>query len=82
MGVLDLDVACCADTVAAIVAAGGGAIVLGANIAERGEVRAAVAQLRAASGPITILVNNAGVTDFTRYVTGQTIGLNGGRVVT
>jgi 2-hydroxycyclohexanecarboxyl-CoA dehydrogenase len=64
IGVLDLDAERCADTVAAIKAAGGEAIALGADISSREEVKAAVAKLRDAFGPITIVVNNAGVTDF------------------
>lgn len=64
VGVLDLDEARCADTVNEIVAAGGKAVALGADISQRGQVRAALAKLRAALGPITILVNNAGMAEF------------------
>jgi len=67
VGVLDLDTARCADTVAAIAADGGRAIALGADIADRGQVRAALDQLCAAFGPVTIAVNNAGVTAFTPF---------------
>jgi 2-hydroxycyclohexanecarboxyl-CoA dehydrogenase len=67
IGVLDLDEARCADTVAAIRQAGGTALALGADVSKREQVFAAVAQLRDALGPITILVNNAGVTDFTPF---------------
>lgn len=67
VGVLDLDEARCADTVAAITAAGGKAIALGADVSNRAQVRAAVEKLRDAMGPVTILVNNAGVTDFTPF---------------
>jgi 2-hydroxycyclohexanecarboxyl-CoA dehydrogenase len=67
VGVLDLDEARCADTVAAIKAAGGTAVALGADVSKRDQVFAAVAQCRDALGPITILVNNAGVTDFTPF---------------
>lgn len=67
VGVLDLDAERCAETVAAINANGGNAIALGADIADRGQVKAAVAKLRDAFGPITIVVNNAGVTDFTPF---------------
>jgi 2-hydroxycyclohexanecarboxyl-CoA dehydrogenase len=67
VGVLDLDEARCADTVAAIKAEGGDAIALGADITNRAEVKAAVAKLRAAFGPVTIVVNNAGVTDFVPF---------------
>lgn len=67
VGVLDLDEARCADTVAAIKAAGGIAMALGADVSNRAQVFAAVAKLRAELGPVTVLVNNAGVTDFTKF---------------
>ncbi|HEX7750980.1 MAG TPA: SDR family NAD(P)-dependent oxidoreductase [Novosphingobium sp.] len=67
VGVLDLDAARCADTVQAIVEAGGKAMALGADVSKREAVFAAVETLRDAFGPITILVNNAGVTDFTPF---------------
>jgi 2-hydroxycyclohexanecarboxyl-CoA dehydrogenase len=67
IGVLDLTADLCADTVAAIDAAGGEAIALGADISDRAQVKAAVAKLREKFGPITILVNNAGVTDFVPF---------------
>lgn len=67
VGVLDLDAERCAETVAAIQAAGGLALALGADVSNRGQVFAAVARLREAFGPVTILVNNAGVTDFTPF---------------
>ena len=60
IGVLDLNEAICAETVAAIKAAGGEAIALGADIADRTQVKAAVAKLRDAFGPVTIVVNNVG----------------------
>lgn len=64
VGVLDLDLAGCEEVVAEIKAAGGKAIALKASIADRGQVSAAVEQLRAAFGPITVLVNNAGISNF------------------
>lgn len=67
VGVLDLDEARCAETVQAIKDAGGEAIALGADVSDRDQVFAAVAKLRDAFGPVTILVNNAGVTDFTPF---------------
>ncbi len=67
IGVLDLNEGICADTVAAIKAAGGEAIALGADITDRAQVKAAVAKLRDAFGPVTIVVNNAGVTDFVQF---------------
>jgi 2-hydroxycyclohexanecarboxyl-CoA dehydrogenase len=67
VGVLDLDEERCAGTVAAIEADGGKVLALGADVSDRGQVQAAVAKLRAAFGPVTIVVNNAGVTDFTPF---------------
>jgi 2-hydroxycyclohexanecarboxyl-CoA dehydrogenase len=67
IGVLDLDAERCAETVAAIKAEGGTAIALAADVSNRAQVFAAVAQLREALGPITTVVNNAGVTDFTPF---------------
>jgi 2-hydroxycyclohexanecarboxyl-CoA dehydrogenase len=67
VGVLDLDEARCAETVQAIKDAGGTAIALGADISSREQAAAAVAKCRDALGPISILVNNAGVTDFTPF---------------
>lgn len=67
IGVLDLDAERCAETVAAIRGAGGLAMALGADVSNREQVFAAVDKLRAEFGPVTILVNNAGVTDFTPF---------------
>jgi 2-hydroxycyclohexanecarboxyl-CoA dehydrogenase len=64
VGVLDLDEARCADTVKEITAAGGKAIALGADITNRAQVQAALAKLRGALGPVTVLVNNAGMSEF------------------
>jgi len=51
----------------AIVEAGGRAIPVVADVAERGQVEAAMAEVRAEFGPITILVNNAGIEEFTPF---------------
>jgi 2-hydroxycyclohexanecarboxyl-CoA dehydrogenase len=67
VGVLDLDEARCASTIAAVEKAGGKAVALGADVSDRGQVKAAVARLRETFGPVTIVVNNAGVTDFTPF---------------
>ncbi|MEO6092171.1 MAG: SDR family NAD(P)-dependent oxidoreductase [Novosphingobium sp.] len=67
IGVLDLDAERCAGTVEAIKSAGGTALALGADVSDVAQVKAAAAQLRDAFGPVTILVNNAGVTDFTPF---------------
>jgi 2-hydroxycyclohexanecarboxyl-CoA dehydrogenase len=68
IGVLDLDADRCAETVATIQANRGDAIALGADVSNRMQVVAAAAKLREAFGPVTILVNNAGVTDFTPFL--------------
>jgi 2-hydroxycyclohexanecarboxyl-CoA dehydrogenase len=62
VGVLDIDLDGCQRVVAEIETAGGKAIALPASIADRGRVTAAVARLREAFGPVTVLVNNAGIT--------------------
>jgi 3-oxoacyl-[acyl-carrier protein] reductase len=61
VAVLDLDEAACADTVAAIAQAGGRAIAVGANVADRAAVTAAVSRVETELGAPTILVNNAGI---------------------
>lgn len=45
--------------------AGGRALAVQADVADRLQVQRAVAQVREALGPITILVNNAGIEEFT-----------------
>ena len=67
IGVLDLDEERCADTLKAIADGGGGAVALAADVSNRQQVRAAVTKLRDTFGPVTIVVNNAGVTDFTPF---------------
>ena len=62
VGVLDIDLDGCQSVVSEIEAAGGKAIALPASIADRGRVTAAVARLRETFGPVTVLVNNAGIT--------------------
>jgi 2-hydroxycyclohexanecarboxyl-CoA dehydrogenase len=62
VGVLDLDLDGCRRVVGEIEAAGGKGLALQASIADRKQVVAAVGQLRAALGPVTVLVNNAGIT--------------------
>lgn len=48
----------------AIIAAGGSAVAVEADVADRAGVDRAVAAVRAALGPITVLVNNAGIEQF------------------
>ncbi|WP_297494222.1 SDR family NAD(P)-dependent oxidoreductase [Acidocella sp.] len=64
VGVLDLSLEGCQLVVDEIVAAGGKAMALAASITDRPGVAAAVAALRAAFGPVTIVVNNAGISNF------------------
>jgi 2-hydroxycyclohexanecarboxyl-CoA dehydrogenase len=67
VGVLDLDAERCAGTVATIKAAGGKAVALGADVSNRAQVKAALATLREQCGPVTIVVNNAGITGFVPF---------------
>jgi len=62
VGVLDINLEGCQTVVGEIEAAGGKALALQASVANRSEVTAAVARLREAFGPVTIVVNNAGIT--------------------
>ena len=64
VGVLDLNLEGCQKVVDEITAAGGKAIALQASIVDRPQVSAAVAKLREAFGPVTIVVNNAGISNF------------------
>lgn len=61
VAVLDLDLAKCAATVAAIKKLGRRAIGVGANVADETAVKIAVAVVAEELGPPTILVNNAGI---------------------
>ena len=67
VGVLDINLEGCESVVSEIEAAGGKAIALQASIADRGQVTAAVTKLRDAFGPVTVLVNNAGITGFVPF---------------
>ncbi len=64
IGVLDLDIESAGKVAAEVEAAGGKAVALSANIADRAQVTAAVDTLREAFGPVTIVVNNAGISNF------------------
>lgn len=59
VGVLDLKPEVADSAVDAISAAGGKAVALVGNVARREDVFSAVMRLRAAFGPVTVLVNNA-----------------------
>jgi 2-hydroxycyclohexanecarboxyl-CoA dehydrogenase len=67
IGVLDILIDDATKVANEIVAAGGKAVPLQASIADREQVQAAVAKLRKALGPVTILVNNAGITGFVPF---------------
>lgn len=62
IGVLDLDLAGATKTAKDIVATGGKAIALQASVTDRAQIEGAVDTLRSTFGPVTILVNNAGIT--------------------
>jgi 3-oxoacyl-[acyl-carrier protein] reductase len=62
VAVLDLDESNCAQTVEQITAAGGKALAVGVDVADAGQVTAAVQRVADELGPPAILVNNAGVT--------------------
>jgi 3-oxoacyl-[acyl-carrier protein] reductase len=61
VAVVDLDENACGTTVTAIRDAGGTALAVGADVADREQVTAAVDRVVAELGPPTVLVNNAGV---------------------
>ncbi|SIR62956.1 3-oxoacyl-ACP reductase FabG [Micromonospora avicenniae] len=61
VAVVDIEESATKETVDAIVAAGGRALGVGADVADRGQVKAAVDRVAAELGPPTVLVNNAGV---------------------
>ena len=64
VAVLDRDGDAANAVAAEIVAAGGKAVAAVADVTNRAGLEAALASVRAALGPITVLVNNAGVEDF------------------
>lgn len=67
VGVLDLDRDNAQKVVDEIEADGGKAHALGASIADRPAIEQAVGELREKFGPVTIVVNNAGITAFDRF---------------
>lgn len=62
IAVLDLDATACEPVAEAIVAAGGEAIALGADVADETAVQSAVDACAERLGPPTVLINNAGIT--------------------
>ncbi len=67
VGVLDIDGENAKAVADAIVAAGGQALTLRADISRRAEVEAAITRLRAQFGPVTVLINNAAVESFCAF---------------
>jgi 2-hydroxycyclohexanecarboxyl-CoA dehydrogenase len=67
VGVLDINLDDATKVAHQITAAGGKAIALQASVADRAQVVAAVNNLRQAFGPVTICVNNAGITGFVPF---------------
>jgi 2-hydroxycyclohexanecarboxyl-CoA dehydrogenase len=67
VGILGRTEETCRQVAAEIVAAGGQALALAADISKRTEVDRAVAELRKAFGPVTVLVNNAAIVDFVPF---------------
>jgi 3-oxoacyl-[acyl-carrier protein] reductase len=61
VGVLDLDEQGSARTANAILESGGRAVAVTADVADESSVAGAVADVSAALGPVTVLVNNAGI---------------------
>jgi 2-hydroxycyclohexanecarboxyl-CoA dehydrogenase len=64
VGVLDINEAGAKAVAAEIQAGGGKAIPLQADLADRAQIEAAVAETRGALGPVTIVVNNGAVENF------------------
>lgn len=65
VGIIDVDLDGAKSVADAIVADGGKALAVKADIGERAAVEQAVAQIREELGPVTILVNNAAIENFT-----------------
>jgi 2-hydroxycyclohexanecarboxyl-CoA dehydrogenase len=68
IAIWDLNSAGAAETAKLISDAGGKAIAVHADAADTKAIKAAADQTRAAFGPITIIVNNAGMTGFTPFL--------------
>jgi 2-hydroxycyclohexanecarboxyl-CoA dehydrogenase len=68
IGVLDIAGEGATRTANEVIAAGGKAVALTADVSSREQVTAALAKLRAAFGPVTILINNAGMTGFVPFM--------------
>lgn len=64
VGVLGRRMENAAQVADAIISAGGTALALEADVAERAQLQQAIERLRSALGPVTVLVNNAGIEEF------------------
>jgi 2-hydroxycyclohexanecarboxyl-CoA dehydrogenase len=64
VGILDVDLAGAQAVADAIAAQGGKALAIKADIGERAQIEQAISQIRDALGPITVLVNNAAIENF------------------
>lgn len=67
IGVLGRNIDECRQVVSEIESKGGNAVALEADIADRQQVALAVERLRKDLGPITVLINNAGIADFKSF---------------
>lgn len=67
VGVLDLNIDDASKVAEEINSSGGKAVALQANVADRSQVEAAVNTLRDTFGPVTIVVNNAGITGWVPF---------------
>lgn len=67
VGVLDIDSTSAEQVAQEINNTGGRAVCVTADVSKRSQVEAAVENVRTALGAITVLVNNAGVEDFTAF---------------
>ncbi len=68
VAVWDIDEAAAQRAADELVAAGGKAIACRVDVSDRAQIEAAVAKVREAFGPISILVNNAGISGFTPFL--------------
>ncbi len=67
VGVLDINGEAAETVAKAITDAGGRAVPVVADVSDRGQVEDAIEAVRVELGPITVLVNNAGVENFTPF---------------
>jgi len=67
VGVLDINLDDAGKVARDIVARGGKAVALQASVADRAQVSSAVEKLRSEFGPVTIVVNNAGITGWVPF---------------